>query len=145
MAKKLVFISPSPIKGYRTPKESFPLLSLYRNSFSLVESLIYPIIKDRKLARELVKDALRMDPRGFLENPKALSEDLTEEAKKIKVPVLLIWGDKDPLVTKAEVEETAKVFKKSHLVILNSFGHCPHIDDPERVFKIMEDFIEEVL
>jgi len=145
LAKKLVFISPSPIKGYRTPKESFPLLSLYRNSFSLVESLIYPIIKDRKLARELVKDALRMDPRGFLENPKALSEDLTGEAKKIKVPVLLIWGDKDPLVTKAEVEETAKVFKKSHLVILNSFGHCPHIDDPERVFKIMEDFIEEVL
>ena len=141
LAKKLVFISPSPIKGYRTPKESFPLLSLYKNSFSLVENLVYPIIKDRKLARELVKDALRMDPRGFLENPKALSEDLTEEARKINVPVLLIWGNKDPLVTKAEVEETAKAFKKFHLVILDSFGHCPHIDDPERVFKIIEDFI----
>ena len=85
-----------------------------------------------------------MDPRGFLENPKALSEDLTEEARKINVPVLLIWGNKDPLVTKAEVEETAKAFKRAHLIILDSFGHCPHIDDPERVFKIIEDFIEEV-
>ena len=144
LARKLVFISPSPIKGYRTPKESFPLLSLYRNSFSMVGSLIYPIMKDRKLARELVKDALRMDPRGFLENPKALSEDLTEEARKINVPVLLIWGNKDPLVTKAEIEETAKAFQKSHLIILDSFGHCPHIDDPRKVFKIIEDFIEEV-
>lgn len=145
LARKLVFISPSPIKGYRTPKESFPLLSLCKNSFSMVKRYVYPIIKDKKFARELVKDALRMDPRGFLENPKILSEDLTEEAKKINIPVLLIWGSKDPLITRAEVEETARSFEKSHLVILDSLGHCPHIDNPEKVFKIMENFIKEGL
>ncbi len=142
-AKALVLISPSPIDGYKTPPEAFPALSLYSSSLSLISKYIRPTIPNRRLAWEIVKDVLLMDKRGFVENPKALLEDLTDVARAISAPVLIIRSKNDPLITTAEYKKTREALRAAEIVF-DGGGHNVHLYFPERVLRIMGDFIEEV-
>ncbi len=139
----VVLISPSPIDGYKTPEEAFPLLKLYERSFSMVKKYIYPIVPDKKLAREIILDVLNMDKRGFVENPRALLEDLSSEVTDLKTKALIIRCDNDPLITTEEFHKTSKSLKAEEKV-LKGCGHNPQILAPDTVIKILKNFIEEV-
>jgi branched-chain amino acid transport system permease protein len=142
LVERIVLVAPSPVKGYRTPEESYPVLKLYQHSFSMIKKLIDSVVSDKKLSKSLTIDAVRMDPRGFTENPKALTEDLSDDAKNIKIPVLLIYGDKDPLITFKEFSETESSFENCSKVVWRGHGHCIQIENPERFLKDIEKFLE---
>lgn len=142
LVERIVLVAPSPVKGYRTPEESYPVLKLYQHSFSMIKKLIDSVVSDKKLSKSLTIDAVRMDPRGFTENPKALIEDLSDDAKNIKIPVLLIYGDKDPLITFKEFSETESSFENCSKVVWRGHGHCIQIENPERFLKDIEKFLE---
>ncbi len=143
VARALILISPSPVDGYKTPEEAFQMLSLYGSSVTLIRRYVYPTIPDKKLAEELVRDALKMDRRGFVENPRALLEDLSEVAEKVKIPVMVIRCDNDPLITTSEYEKTVASLRARE-VVLEGCGHNPQIVKPEVVKRAIEEFIKEV-
>jgi len=72
--------------------------------------------------------------------PQMMALDLRAGLEKVKAPVLVIHGKQDPLETAAEVHET---FPGSRLEIVENAGHFPWLEQPERFYKIIDDFLSE--
>lgn len=68
-----------------------------------------------------------------------VNADLKEEAKKIMVPTLLIWGDKDEQVPVSEARELEKLMKDSALIVLNGSHYC-YLENLNHVVCILENF-----
>lgn len=71
-----------------------------------------------------------------------INRDLSEEAKKIKVPTLLIWGSND---TEAPVEDAKKLealLEDAGLIILEGFTHYAYIEALPNVSNIVNNFLE---
>jgi pimeloyl-ACP methyl ester carboxylesterase len=54
-------------------------------------------------------------------------------ADEIDVPVLLLWGNADRLVGRDQIDRYLSVLPDARLVELPGLGHCPQLDDPERL------------
>jgi len=66
---------------------------------------------------------------GFQNNFDAFAHNPTRYAKKIKCPTLLIYGAKDPKVSKGEIEKIYKKLKgKKKLIIYENAGHDNYLD-----------------
>jgi len=139
---KLILVDPAPVNGLKTPEESYPILELYKNNPELLEKslkAIAPTYKNDKFFKIAVSEALRMNPKCFTENARALEKyDFKEDVKKINIPVFVIWGDKDIILSKEQMEETANSFINGHLIILEGIGHSPILEAPDEIVKIIE-------
>ena len=70
-----------------------------------------------------------------------LATDLFEKVKK---PIQLIWGEKDPWESLSEARNWEKDFTNiKRLDIVKNAGHCPHDEDPETTNQLIYDFIQE--
>lgn len=63
------------------------------------------------------------------------SADTAAALPRIKVPTLLVWGDKDPLLLRADQEALLARLPNARLVAFPGNGHTPHWEDPERFAK----------
>jgi pimeloyl-ACP methyl ester carboxylesterase len=66
---------------------------------------------------------------------------IEQELNKITSPVLLIWGAEDELIPIAAGHKMNSLIKGSKLVTLQSCGHVPQEEMPERVVDEMTKFI----
>ncbi|QTA38938.1 alpha/beta fold hydrolase [Thermosipho ferrireducens] len=139
--EKLILVDPAPIDGLKTPEESYPILELYRNNPELLKKAIKaiaPTYTNDNFFDEAVSDALRMNPKCFTENARALEKiNYTKEVKKINTPVTVIWGDKDIILSKEQMEKTSKAFKNGKLITLSGIGHSPILEAPDRVLNVV--------
>lgn len=69
--------------------------------------------------------------------------DMREELKKIKIPVLIVHSDHDPIPMWA-VEETKETLPNSRLAIISNCGHFPHIEKTVELDLIINEFLKEV-
>ncbi len=69
---------------------------------------------------------------------------LNEKIKKIKKPVLLIWGDDDKLSPPALGEIFNKLIKDSKFVLMKNTGHLPQVESPVYFAREFEKFISEI-
>ena len=70
-----------------------------------------------------------------------LATDLFE---KIRAPIQLIWGEKDPWESLTEAKEWDKKFSSiKRLDIIKGAGHCPHDEEPEETNNLISEFIQE--
>jgi non-heme chloroperoxidase len=70
-----------------------------------------------------------------------MAADATPELGRIAVPSLLLWGDRDSLVTRADQEALLAAIPASRLVVHAGAGHAPHWEDPARVAAEIADFV----
>lgn len=65
-------------------------------------------------------------------------------AAKVDIPVLLIWGARDPLLPPAAADTLAGYLKNAQIskVIMPDVGHYPPLESPERFAKIVATYIE---
>ena len=68
-----------------------------------------------------------------------IQEDLSEDAKKINAPTLLIWGTNDTAAPIAEARELEKILKDGALIELPG-THYAYIENLDRVVSILENF-----
>ena len=74
---------------------------------------------------------------------KSVEYDAGEKLAEIKVPTLIIWGDKDidaPLFIGKEMNE---MISESRLEILKNTGHNIHIENPYLMYGLVKSFIYE--
>ena len=71
-----------------------------------------------------------------------LEEDLIPFLKEIRVPVLIIWGEKDKITPLSDAYLMRKEIKFSQLEILNGIGHTPHLENPELLAEKIKEFIK---
>lgn len=70
-----------------------------------------------------------------------VNEDLTEQAKKIKCPTLLIWGDKDLEAPVEDAKDLEKIMKDAGLIIYPDGTHYTYIEFQETIINVIKSFI----
>lgn len=73
---------------------------------------------------------------------KHVNNDITESVKKIKCPVLIIWGDNDVTVDKSNAYELESLIKDAGVVILPG-THYVYLENINQVIRIIKNFIGE--
>ncbi|MBQ6538873.1 MAG: alpha/beta hydrolase [Bacilli bacterium] len=68
-----------------------------------------------------------------------VGEDLSEDAKKIKVPTLLIWGTNDEAAPIEEARRLEKILQDGALIELPG-THYAYIENLDRVVNILDEF-----
>jgi pimeloyl-ACP methyl ester carboxylesterase len=57
------------------------------------------------------------------------------------IPMLVVWGDKDPLIPVSHAERVHRLVAGSQLEIFAGIGHYPYLEDPERFAAVVLAFI----
>lgn len=73
---------------------------------------------------------------------KTVRQDVQADAAKITVPTLLLYARDDPAVPLVDGERFHALIKNSHLEILENAGHFVHLDQPQAVLRLIEDFLD---
>jgi pimeloyl-ACP methyl ester carboxylesterase len=90
------------------------------------------------------QDYIQAENKPFLKETylNMISTDLREELKNIKVPILLIWWEKDTYTPLSDWEFMAKNIKNSELVVMKNKKHWIHLKSPEELVEVFLDSIK---
>lgn len=68
------------------------------------------------------------------------------ELRNLAMPVLLIWGRSERILPQSALEYFRKHLPRdARIEQPHGFGHCPHLDDPDRVAHRLLDFARHAL
>jgi pimeloyl-ACP methyl ester carboxylesterase len=68
---------------------------------------------------------------------------LLARLRRIEIPVLVIWGDSDRIVTPAYGAAYAAAFDRARLEIVRDAGHLPQIEQPAATFALIDDYVRD--
>lgn len=89
---------------------------------------------------QLAEDCLRSIP-AVIANTRALeAADFTAAAPRFTKPVLVVHGEKDPLVPLAEAEKIAAAYPQAVLVVIPASGHSPQVEQPGDFARRLREF-----
>lgn len=99
------------------------------------------IFKDKK--QHYLIDELPVPPKEDLIHwfQKLREEDKRNLLPRINTAVLIIQGDKDPIVSMATAQYLCSKIKKSELRIFPGSGHAPFLEQGEKFNQILRDFL----
>ena len=87
--------------------------------------------RDYKNASEIMKKIL----------VNVVNEDLSECAKKINAPTLLIWGDRDTEAPVEDAKELEKIIPDAGLIVLPNSTHYAYLENLPQVINILNNFL----
>jgi pimeloyl-ACP methyl ester carboxylesterase len=76
-----------------------------------------------------------ISPYGFRTAARIRPEDL----RRLSVPTLMIWGDRDPVVPIEAARTAAQLIPDARLEVLSA-GHVPQLGHPEQVAELLTAF-----
>lgn len=97
------------------------------------------------LARQLIEAFLYCDAPALFKAMQAPdgSYARVERASAITAPTLLIWGRADRTATLDQMQRYLDALPNARLTALAGAGHCAQVDQPERVARLILDFITD--
>ena len=70
-----------------------------------------------------------------------VNEDLSECAKKIKAPTLLMWGEYDQEASVEEAKELEGIIEDAGLIVFPNSTHYAYLENLQQVIKILKNFL----
>lgn len=96
-------------------------------------------------SRVLVWDFLRAGPTSVaVATARLLTSDARRYVEQIRVPTLLVWGDRDPLVPDRYAESLQSQLSEADLIILPRAGHVAMWDNAEAFNERVMEFFRAV-
>jgi pimeloyl-ACP methyl ester carboxylesterase len=68
---------------------------------------------------------------------------LLEESMKLEIPLWMLWGRKDGLVPSVHARAFARMHPDAKVHVLDSCGHYPHIELPQRFNTLLRRWLDE--
>jgi len=62
---------------------------------------------------------------------------------KVKLPIVLLWGDSDPVFPVALAREALPALPQARLALVAGASHMPQMDQPEAVVNVLEELARE--
>jgi pimeloyl-ACP methyl ester carboxylesterase len=103
--------------------------------------------RPRAAAREVVRaftdhHRTKADVVRILDNGRRLLPELTEPfaLERVGCPVLLVWGDRDRMVTHQGARRVVEALPDTTYELLEGVGHCPQVEAAGRVADLLLGF-----
>lgn len=71
-----------------------------------------------------------------------LAHDHTAQLPGVRVPTLLLWGDRDALFPRGDQDRVVAAIPGARLIVYPDTGHCPNWERPERVAADLNAFAD---
>ncbi len=92
-----------------------------------------------ELAAPEARAAFLATLRGVMDRSGQRVSAISKLPTAARVPVLLVWGDRDPILPLQHGRDAAELIDGSRLVVFPGAGHEPHRFDPERFARLLSD------
>lgn len=134
---KLILVSASAI---RRPRHKIMLIKK-------IADFIKPFLSEK--SRNIILKILRLDKTDYaqIDSPKlketfknVINEDLSPYLQNIKIPTLVIWGEKDTITPLKEGELISKLIPGAKLSVIKNAGHFRFLEKPEEFTKLIKEF-----
>ena len=110
-----------------------------------LEALVHPPRALISFGPRLALDAFRAGPSSIaIASARMLLRDSRPAMDAIRAPVLLLWGDSDPLVSSHYAEAMRERMPQARLEILQGAGHVAMWDQPRKFETALLRFLDEV-
>jgi pimeloyl-ACP methyl ester carboxylesterase len=68
-------------------------------------------------------------------------EEMQKAYPSLQKPILLIWGEDDPLIPLDHFYQFTKDFPNADYLLLKKCGHIPQEEEPQHVLKVIKNFL----
>ena len=149
MIEKIVLVSPSGIMKQSTPTlDAYMLAALYptqdgaKTAFQMMAGINKEIDSDtingfiQRMTLPNAKMAFMSTMLGVRN-----SAPLSERLARISVPTLVVWGRHDTLIPITYSKDYVSSIKNCQLVEMESSGHTPYVEEPEKFSEIVLRFL----
>ena len=160
--KTLTLVAPAPAEGasvinaasngYGTSSSS-ALHSAFRLSESLgtyrrvMEKALSRLMNPDQIGSEfetLVDDAVRMSRNAAVGHIETLNGwDVRDAIGQLNLPVLIIGGRNDHLISPEALQKAAEKFPNGRLIMWPKMGHTPQLEQPKRFNRILLNFTRQ--
>ena len=79
--------------------------------------------------------------RVFAGDPYMHDPGLAGRHGRVEIPVLVLWGDSDRIVTPGYGQALAAMFPQAQFTIVSQAGHLPQIEQPATTFGALDAYI----
>lgn len=142
LPNKIILIGSAGLAKRRTLRN---LVSLVLTKIGGLITYLPPLIFWRKQLRKRLYDFLGSDylEAGPLKETflKIISEDLSQGAKNLNIPTLLIWGENDAETPLKDGQKLSELIYGSELKVIAGAGHFVHREKPDQVVKFIKEFL----
>jgi pimeloyl-ACP methyl ester carboxylesterase len=115
-------------------KEFDELMDLVMEKKPYIPGPVYKVLAEKKINRK------SKDQKIFNDMSKDIY-DLSGEAENLKIPALILWGEKDKILNVDNGFEFGKKIKKSKVVVFEKTGHLPMMEVPEKSAEAFREFV----
>jgi len=103
-----------------------------------------PYIPDFVLDVLVVEKCQRAELEKIIFNDMVKDSDLAQVAKKINIPTLIIWGQKDRIIHIDSAHLFHSTIRNSQLVIFDELGHVPLLEAPAKTARTVDKFLKNI-
>jgi pimeloyl-ACP methyl ester carboxylesterase len=101
----------------------------------------HPSKLEAALAAEQIRGAGKP---GFMQGLEAvLHYEIRERLREIACPTLIVWGDRDRLISVRDADVFADLIPNSRKVVFGDTGHMSMLERPEAFNALLEEFLAE--
>ncbi len=150
VARSLILVDSAPIEGVFTPLDAIVVMDKMRSDRALLSAalaLLAPALaaSGDPLFEQIVQDAAEMAPAAFTEIAVALGHwNRYTEGRALTLPTLLLWGDRDPVVSREAMTRTLTAIPgANNLDVLRGVGHSPMLEAPLRLAERIVEFVTD--
>ena len=79
--------------------------------------------------------------RVFAGDPYMHDPALPGRLGRVEIPVLVLWGDSDRIVTPGYGQALAAAFPQAQFTVVSRAGHLPQLEQPDATFGALDAFI----
>ena len=94
----------------------------------------------RLLLQKTIENSLSFYDKKYID--KLVNEDLSNEINSIKIPTLLIWGDKDTATPIEHAKIMNEKISNSGLVVYEGSSHFSFIENKNKTVLIFKSFLD---
>jgi pimeloyl-ACP methyl ester carboxylesterase len=73
----------------------------------------------------------------------SLDYDFRDRLPDVKVPTLIVWGEKDSIIPVRDADEYERLIEDSRKVVMKDTGHIPMAERPHAFNDVLVDFLAE--
>lgn len=154
--RALVLVSSAGMREYSAGEQALATEHFSaQNLLAMRPEYVEPLFTLNFAQRTAQRDAYMERQRGKLSRPDyaAYARVLTECAviafahpvvpalRALQIPILLLWGDSDPVFPPALARAALPLLPHPRLTLIPGASHMPQMDQPEKFVQAMESFI----